>query len=155
MAPDTLRKDDVTSILATIEIMVFIHDRVELAFTPHRHQSDLIGGDLNLVASPIPLDILRLDGQSLLGPHQSGDLDVASPLHIDGRDAYTWYNAESSYTPGRLDYVLTGGDLKQTESFIFDSYDLDANHADKLAKDATRRASDHLPVVVDVVPAPN
>ncbi len=141
--------------MTRISEMLSIREAIESTTQTHQPDGLLIGGDLNLVASPIPLDILRLDGQSLLGPHQSGDLDVASPLHIDGRDAYTWYNAESSYTPGRLDYVLTGGDLKQTESFIFDSYDLDANHADKLAKDATRRASDHLPVVVDVVPAPN
>ena len=137
--------------MARISEMLSIREAIESTTQSHQPAGLLIGGDLNLVASPIPLDILRLNGQSLLGPHASGDLDVASPLHLDGRDAYTWYNAESSFTPGRLDYVLTGGDLKQIGGFIFDSSDLDVMQMGDLTKDATEVASDHLPVVVDVV----
>ena len=79
-----------------------------MAARSHQFDGLVIGGDFNLVASPLPLDILRLDGQGLLGPHASGDLQDAEPLHLDGRDAYTWYDADSSFTPGKLDYVLTG-----------------------------------------------
>lgn len=137
--------------LARISEMLSIRETIEMAAQLHRPDGLLIGGDLNLVASPIPLDILRINGQSLLGPHASGDLDDAQPLHLDGRDAYTWYDATSSFTPGKLDYVLTGGRLQQVESFVFDSADLDSKTSGVMAPDTTRLASDHLPVVVDVV----
>jgi len=138
--------------MARISEMLSIREVIEATTQTYQPNSILIGGDLNLVASPIPLDILRLGGQSLLGPHASGDLDVSTPLHLDGRDSYTWFDADSSFTPGRLDYVLSGGDLRQTGSFVLDSSDVDAADAHGLSAETTRLASDHLPVVVDVVP---
>ena len=140
--------------LARISETLSIREAIETAARTHRPDGLLIGGDFNLVASPLPLDILRLDGQRLLGPHASGPLQDASPLHLDGRDAYTWYDSDSSFTPGKLDYVLIGGDLKQTASFILDTSDLDPDQAGDLEPGITQEASDHLPIVVDVTVAP-
>lgn len=139
--------------LVRISETLSIRETIEMAARSHQFDGLVIGGDFNLVASPLPLDILRLDGQGLLGPHASGDLQDAEPLHLDGRDAYTWYDADSSFTPGKLDYVLTGGDLEQIGSFVFDSSDVEPVEEDELDMKTTREASDHLPIVVDVATA--
>ena len=141
-------KEDMARISETLSI----REAVEDASHAHRPDGLVIGGDLNLVASPLPLDILRVDGQSMLGPDSTGDLQVAEPLHLDGRNAYTWFDADSSYTPGKLDFILTGGGLKQVGSFILDCADVDLDVHRSLSVATTELASDHLPVILDVMP---
>ena len=140
--------EDMTRISEVLSI------REAIAETVARHRPDglVIGGDFNLVASPVPLDVLRMNGQSLLGPDRQGDLIVAPALHPDGSAAYTWYDADSRFTPGQLDFIITGGDLEQVAAFVLDTTDLSASARGDLPPDATEVASDHLPVVVDVIP---
>ena len=115
-----------------------------------------IGGDFNLVGSPVPLDILRQDGQALLGSDHAGDLIVAEARQIDGRSTVTWYDADSMFTPGRLDYVLVGGAVHPMNAFVLDTSDLEKREQRQLGlqADLANRASDHLPVVVDLRTSP-
>ncbi|MDG2423850.1 MAG: endonuclease/exonuclease/phosphatase family protein [Phycisphaerales bacterium] len=136
--------------LTRISEVLSIREAISEAVAEHQPSGLVIGGDFNLVASPVPLDILRIDGQSMLGQSHQGNLDLSTPYHLDGRDTYTWYNAGSPYTPGRLDFILTGGELEQSDAFILDTSDLSTNEKRSLPANATRVASDHLPVVVDI-----
>ncbi|MEE2907786.1 MAG: endonuclease/exonuclease/phosphatase family protein [Planctomycetota bacterium] len=136
--------------LTRISEVLSLRDAIAEAVEEHQPVGLIIGGDLNLVASPVPLEILRTGGQSMLGSNAEGDLVVATPRHLDGRDIYTWYDADSSYTPGQLDFVLTGGPLVQSNAFVLDTADLAAVNTHQLPSKATEQASDHLPVVVDV-----
>jgi len=108
----------------------------------------VIGGDLNLVGGPRPLRLLAA-GSDLDGT----DLEVASPLQLDGRSAVTWSDAKSPFTPGRLDYLLySGSRLTLLHSFVLDTADLSESWLKhhKLEAGDTREASDHLPVVIDL-----
>ncbi|MAT80153.1 MAG: hypothetical protein CMJ29_10825 [Phycisphaerae bacterium] len=141
-------KEDLTRISEALSIREAISEAVSVT----KPSGLVIGGDFNLVASPVPLDILRIDGNAMLGGSHEGDLAVTTPVHLDGRDTYTWYNEGSAFTPGILDYILIGGDLVQTDAFVLDTTDLGRSTKD-VDRNATGEASDHLPVVVDIAPA--
>ena len=127
-----------------------IREAITIAAAEHRPTSLVIGGDMNLVASQLPLTVLQDKGQAMLGEGHTGDLLVAAPGHLDNGAAYTWYDADSQFTPGQLDFILTGGDVSQAGSFIFDSTDLSSDQLGTLSATATSQASDHLPLVVDL-----
>ncbi|MFP6665595.1 MAG: endonuclease/exonuclease/phosphatase family protein [Deltaproteobacteria bacterium] len=106
----------------------------------------VIGGDLNLVGSRRPLQVLAR-GLGVAG----GDLRaVDSPL-LGERADYSWRNPRSPFTPGRLDWVLHGGpDRIAATAFLFDSQRLSAagRRATGIQAGDTDQ-SDHLPLVVD------
>jgi exonuclease III len=105
-----------------------------------------IGGDLNLVGSRDPLDVLLGDG---LDPDGSS-LRVADALTLDGRSNMT--ERAYSFTDGHLDWLLySDSSLIQVGGFVLDTatlspYWLAQHHL--LANDS-EKASDHLPVVAD------
>ncbi len=110
----------------------------------------VIGGDYNLVGSRVPLETMSKgigrDGQDLV-PVPTTCLGTQSML--------TWTDADSSYTPGRLDWLLVD-DRAWTP---MRSWSLDTEHlSEQLLKDAglerdDSRATDHLPIFVDLIPA--
>ncbi len=110
----------------------------------------VIGGDLNLVGSRPPLDILRarLDADG-------SDLEVASPLALGDRSMATWSEKGNEFAPGRLDYVLySGANVKVSRAFVLDTGRLaEASLARIDLQASDSRASDHMPVVVDFVGA--
>lgn len=107
----------------------------------------LVGGDLNLVGSRAPLDVLT-DGLDLDG-------SALEPLYapqLDGRSVATWSGRGGPFPPGRLDYVLySGSTVRPLHAFAFETDDLSpeglARHG--LRADDSALASDHLPVVGD------
>ena len=112
----------------------------------------VLGGDLNLVGGAEPLYRLASGTDA-----DGGDLAIADAYQLDGRSNATWSDARQPFMPGRLDYVLHSDRVFLTaETFVFDARDLSArwrkHHG--LTADATATASDHLPVVVDLLPAP-
>ena len=143
--------EDMTRISETLAI----REAIASAVAKHRPESLVIGGDMNLVASPVPLDVLRVNGQAMLAEGRIGDLQVAKPRHLDDGATYTWYDADSQFTPGQLDFILTGGDATQLATFIFDTSDLKSDQLGELLPAATAEASDHLPVVVDLMTGMN
>lgn len=106
----------------------------------------LIAGDLNLVGTPDPLEILARPAAG--GP----PLAAALPLQLDGASAATWENPEEPFTPGRLDYVLYDpASMEVAGGFVFSSADLSPAWRARHGVDAeTSRATDHLPVVTDL-----
>ena len=95
----------------------------------------IISGDLNLVGSVQPLDILR---NSKSPPLKSLDM-----LQHTDRAAYTWRGLiNSPFGPGRLDYVLVDQSLV-TEGFIIKLEDL-------LTDEELMKSSDHYPLVTDI-----
>jgi endonuclease/exonuclease/phosphatase family metal-dependent hydrolase len=100
----------------------------------------IIAGDLNLVGSRRPLDLLAegLDGDG-------SDLTVAEALQIDGRSNATWGDPDLPFVPGRLDFL-------PINAFLMDTRDLEPRWLERhgLRGDDTASASDHLPLVADL-----
>lgn len=108
----------------------------------------ILGGDLNLVGSVEPLELL-LEGLDLDGTN----LAAAQPLQLDARNAATWRDPTQPFTPGMLDFVLfSDSALAKRRAFVLDTRDLSPRWltAHGLEADDTDEASDHLPVVVDL-----
>jgi hypothetical protein len=86
----------------------------------------VLAGDLNLV---------RRDTAAFLALQQNTGLRPLSALHLDALENYTWRSDSSSYSPGRLDYILAGPGLVERRAFVYQS---------------ESPPSDHLPLVADV-----
>lgn len=108
----------------------------------------VVGGDFNLVGSPIPLAVIK-NGLDPAG----GDL-AESNARVLGDDAvYTWTQAESRFLSGRLDYMLSSpSSLRAVSAWILDTARLsdEALSAMGLLRDDSS-ATDHRPIVVDYV----
>ncbi|HST59508.1 MAG TPA: endonuclease/exonuclease/phosphatase family protein [Longimicrobium sp.] len=127
-----------------------IRDATEAALMANVREEQLngllIAGDLNLVGSVAPLEVL-------LRPVTDGPpLAVALPLRLDGASAATWENPEEPFTPGRLDYVLYHpAFMAVTGGFVFRVADLSPAWLARHGLDAdASRVTDHLPVVTDL-----
>ncbi len=107
----------------------------------------IIGGDLNLVGTREPLDIL-IEGLDA----DTSDLTIAEPTLLGDTSSTTWFDPLSAYTASRLDFQLfSDASLDIVRMFVLDTRRL----SDKaLAESGLYRTdsdgSDHLPVVVDV-----
>jgi len=109
----------------------------------------VLGGDLNLVGSSEPLATLAAGLDAAGGALAA----VESPVLGDGA-LYTWSQRWSRFSPGRLDYLLyDDGAAVLHASFVLDTRRL---ADDVLAAHGLERsdaaASDHLPLVLDLVP---
>jgi endonuclease/exonuclease/phosphatase family metal-dependent hydrolase len=117
-------------------------------------------GDLNLVATRAPLDTLMKGeivysafGDDFAPDWDGGALGDAVPRHTHQGMTYTWRSDFSSYWPGRLDFVLyTDSVLEVDKAFVVETPSIPQDVLDSLSlgENDTARASDHLPVVVDV-----
>lgn len=108
----------------------------------------VVAGDLNLVGSARPLDLLRagLDAGGAI------DLAISEAYRLTDRSQATWRDPEGDFTPGRLDYLLfTASTLESFRAFVFDATELSEGQAVDLglAKDDSEAASRHLPCVAD------
>jgi endonuclease/exonuclease/phosphatase family metal-dependent hydrolase len=108
----------------------------------------VVGGDLNLVGSRRPLEIL---GQS--GPPVSTRLrlEPVYALQLDRRTAATW-RQDGPFGPGRLDWMLySPWSLAPLGAFVFESDDLSLHALSRLGVETgdSHITSDHLPVVTD------
>jgi endonuclease/exonuclease/phosphatase family metal-dependent hydrolase len=116
------------------------------AWREHAPCVRVVGGDLNLVGSRAPLEILAsgLDGDG-------GALDVV-PTPVLGDDAvYTWSQAWSRFSPGRLDWLLHGRDVRTVRAFVLDAHRLDdATLAAAGIERGDTSVSDHLPLTLDL-----
>lgn len=107
----------------------------------------VLAGDMNLVGTRTPLDEI---GRGL--DVDGSDLEVAPVRVLGDRAAYTWVDWGTSFTPGRLDWVLYSGAGSTVENaFAIDTRRLsDAALARMGLNRGDSASSDHLPVVVDV-----
>ena len=116
------------------------------AWRDHAPCVRVVGGDLNLVGSREPLGILasRLDGDG-------GALEIADAPVLGDAAAYTWTQAWSRFSPGRLDWLLHGRDVRTVRAFVLDAHRLDdATLAAAGVERGDTSVSDHLPLVLDL-----
>ncbi len=110
----------------------------------------VITGDMNLVGSRPPLDALAagLDADG-------SDLAVAPTPVLGDRATVTWGRSGDPFAPGRLDYILySDASLRIVNSFVLDTRRLSGESLARLGLDRTDSdASDHMPLVIDVLPA--
>lgn len=108
----------------------------------------IVGGDINLVGSRPPLDLLRAGWDS-----DQSDLAVADAFVLGDRSMYTWADDSSPFTPGRLDYIIYGdANARVVNAFVLDTRRLSDESLARLGLDrADSACSDHRPVVVDLV----
>lgn len=109
----------------------------------------LMSGDLNLVGSRPPLDILRagLDADG-------SDLTPAAAMVHGDLAFYTWKDDKTAFSPGRLDWIVySDSNLKQQDAFVLDASRLDPSVLKTLGIERGDTATaDHLPMVLDLVP---
>jgi endonuclease/exonuclease/phosphatase family metal-dependent hydrolase len=108
----------------------------------------VVGGDVNLVGSRPPLDLLRagLDADG-------SDLAIADARVLGDRTYTTWRDWSTSFPPGRLDFIVYSDSALASNSFVFDTARLTPAVLDPLGVQRDdSAASDHLPVVVDLAP---
>jgi hypothetical protein len=86
----------------------------------------VFAGDLNLV---------RDDAVAFANFQTNTALKPLRALQLDSANSYTWFSDAQSFSPGRLDYILTGSGLAPLRTFVFNS---------------PTPPSDHLPVVADL-----
>lgn len=106
----------------------------------------LVMGDLNLVGSREPLDIIRFQNDL-----NATDLLVVEPMVIGDETNLTWRDPAQPFLPGRMDYaLLSDAVLTLSQSFILDTERLGPDMLNRLGLEREdSRVSDHLPVVVD------
>jgi endonuclease/exonuclease/phosphatase family metal-dependent hydrolase len=135
--------------LTRMEEAEAINDALRAALGDSGPAIRLIGGDFNLVGSRPPLDLIR-EGLDADG----SDLSVADPHVVGDASVYTWSDANSPFTPGRLDYmVYSDAGARLAQAFVLDTSRLSDRALARLGLDRTdTSASDHLPVVIDLLP---
>lgn len=122
----------------------------------------LLVGDLNMVGTDRPLRTMLtgdIADNATYGPDFAPDLDGtdltdALPLHLGVPASFTWYSPGSSFPPGRLDFIVyTDSALEIENAFVLHTPHLsdEALAAAGLLATDTPTASDHLPVIADIV----
>ena len=155
---DSGRREEIDYLLSSIRdksILFDIGDKIK-PMTPIT-----IVGDMNLVGFKDQLESLLtgdINDNRFYGPDFSPDLDGsdledANPYTIELPTNITWYDPNSGYNPGKLDFILyTGSQLKLTNTFVLSS---EGMHQDLLQdfqlenQSHSTRASDHLPLIAD------
>ncbi len=123
----------------------------------------VVAGDMNFVGDddvPRSLRTGAVADTARFGPAFAPDWDGGALLDLAPRLTgwpmnFTWYNPSSRFAPGRLDYVyLTDSVLRPVRQYVLFTPGLaeDQRRAWGLEADDAVRASDHLPLVVDLAP---
>ena len=114
----------------------------------HPNAKVVIAGDFNLVGSFAPMDTmtksLGITGQ---------DLSIVNAKQLANNSMITWNDEKSRFSPGRLDWMLIDESMSTaTNSFILDTRSLSQESLDAMGLQADdSKASDHLPIVIDLV----
>lgn len=122
----------------------------------------LIIGDMNLVGYAEQLrtfltgKILNQNryGASFKPDWDGTDFTALLPRQTDLLMAYTWYDEDNAFSPGRLDYIIYSDSVvKPVNHFVLFTPEMSADslaHYELKSQDVVQ-ASDHLPVVGDFI----
>lgn len=121
----------------------------------------VVAGDMNFVGDsqqPLTLRTGEIQNTDRFGQPAAPDWDNSSLLDTNPRQTgaplhTTWFNPESSFPPGRLDYVyVTDSAMDVSHEFVLNTRQLPdaALNDNDLQRNDTGAASDHLPIVVDL-----
>lgn len=144
------------------KIMAFVRS-VKFGISPFAlplNSPIIIVGDMNFVGQSEQLNTFLtgdISNNSSFGPDFNPDWDDtpfedAKPITTNLPLTFTWYSETSSYSAGRLDYVIySGSQMKITNSFALWTPMLSAQQLTDfgLQMEDVVRASDHLPVIAD------
>jgi endonuclease/exonuclease/phosphatase family metal-dependent hydrolase len=122
----------------------------------------VIMGDMNLVGYSQQLktfltgDIVNTEdwGPSFAPDWDGTDLADLVPRHTDLPMTFTWYGRSESFWPGRLDYIIyTDHVVDVGNNFVLFTPAMSESALDRyrLEPDDATTASDHLPVVCDLI----
>lgn len=143
------------------EFMAFVRDsKMGSGFDIEDNTPIVIMGDMNMVGlAQQQTTLLTGDivNEETYGSDFNPDWDESSfedskPSNPGLPTTFTWYNSSSSFSAGRLDYmVYTGSVLEIMNSFALHTREMneDSLALYSLEKDDTFFASDHLPLVAD------
>jgi len=120
----------------------------------------LIMGDMNLVGYDQQLRTLThgdivdqvMYGAAFNPDWDGSDLRDLLPRHTNSNMFFTWYDQNSSFSPGRLDFMIyTDSVIEALSQFILFTPDMNPDTLTRygLHPDDTVLASDHLPVIGD------
>lgn len=117
----------------------------------HPEAAVVIAGDFNLVGSRDPLEIM---GTNLAHHHQN--LTPVECTQLNDQSTITWMDEKSRFSPGRLDWMLIDESRTAVEhAFILNTRVLsDESLHDAGLENDDSKASDHLPVVIDLTRVP-
>ncbi len=145
-------------------IMAFIRDAEngDLEFTIKARTPILIMGDMNLVGYAQQLHTFingEIVNKGIYGQSFSPDWDGTAladlaPYIAGYNMSFTWYDENSSFSPGRLDYMIfTDSILETGNHFVLFTPIMSSETLQKysLQQDDVLLASDHLPVVGDFI----
>ncbi|MFP4227577.1 MAG: endonuclease/exonuclease/phosphatase family protein [Salinivenus sp.] len=123
----------------------------------------VVAGDMNFVGDPQQPKTLRtgeIVNNDTFGPSEAPDWDDTSLHDTNPRQTgapfhATWVQADSDFPPSRLDYVYISDSVLEVENeYVLRTSTLssDRRSAFGVERTDTETTSDHLPLVVDVVP---
>ncbi len=144
------------------EIMSFLRESQNGsgALPIERNTPIILVGDMNLVgynrqrATLLTGDIFDegMFGADFSPDWDGSDLEDAKPYTTNQPMTFTWYDERSSFSPGRLDYIIYSGsvlNLQNSFSLFTKSLQPDTLSLYNLEEDDSVIASDHLPLVAD------
>ncbi|MEL6252339.1 MAG: endonuclease/exonuclease/phosphatase family protein [Bacteroidota bacterium] len=120
----------------------------------------ILAGDMNLVGLNQQVQTLLTGdisdeatyGNAFTPDWDNSPLDDVKPPITDYPLTMTWYNENSSFSPGRLDYIVYSGSvihLKNSYTLFSPALSQSDLNAYNLQANDVVRASDHLPLVAD------
>lgn len=120
-----------------------VRQRIAQVLARTRVDAVIVAGDLNLVNTPTPL--ITLTGP-YPAPHHG--LLVAGLAHLDGIENWTWDGRGTPYPSRPMDFLLYDPRaLALRDGHVLDWDDLPAAERAGLDADASKRLSDHRPLV--------
>ncbi|HMQ08241.1 MAG TPA: endonuclease/exonuclease/phosphatase family protein [Saprospiraceae bacterium] len=158
------RRREIDKILATLRDG---RNHPAISFSIPEGSPVIIAGDLNLVGDKNQYLSLRdgkisnpaEHGSDFLPDWGKGSLNDASPIVTSMPATITWYDPNSSYMAGKLDYFLYTSSVAQlTNSYALSTESMTDEEMAYFGFDdpsMTTKASDHLPLVADFVFSPN
>ncbi len=127
-----------------------INGFVRAVYKEHPNAKVVIAGDFNLVGSYIPMDTM-VNSLGINGE----DLSTIDATQLGDASTITWNNEKSRFSPGRLDWMLIDESMSNAaNAFILDTRALSPASLKAMGLQADdSKASDHLPIVIDLVNA--
>jgi hypothetical protein len=94
----------------------------------------------------------NLYGSDFSPDWDGSDLEDSKPFTTNTPLTFTWYSPNSSFSPGRLDFIFYTGsvmNLKNSYTLFTETLPEDSLNSYNLQREDTESASDHLPLVAD------
>jgi exonuclease III len=155
---DSGRQEEVDAIMAFIRKS----KNGETSLNLQENTPIIIAGDMNFVGKNRQIRTFiegDINNEAVYGADFAPDWDGSDFKDIlsfatNTPLALTWYDLESSYNPGRLDYIIYSDAVLQVKNAfnLFSQFlPVDSLQHYGILKDDTKNASDHIPVVADFV----